>query len=1378
MRRALYSFTNLSAGTYEVKFVNPVGENFTLTGQGANTGADSNANTTTGITAPIVLTAGQTDLTIDAGLVMPVVPASGVLGDRVWLDTNSNGVQDSGESGVAGVTVDLLNAAGTSTLAVTTTNASGLYSFTNLAAGTYEVKFVAANGNTFTLAGQGANTGADSNANVTTGITSQIVLAAGQTDLTIDAGLVAPPPSAALGDRVWFDNNANGIQDSGETGVAGVTVDLLNAAGTSTLAVTTTNATGLYSFTNLAAGTYEVKFVNSGANVFTQAGQGPAATDSNANVTTGITAQIVLAAGQTDLTIDAGLTTVNAALGDRVWLDTNNNGVQDSGETGVAGVTVDLLNAAGNATLAVTTTNASGLYSFTNLAAGTYEVKFVQPTGKNFTLAGQGANTAADSNANTVTGITSQIVLTAGQTDLSIDAGLVTPVVTPNTAALGDKVWCDANGNGIQDTNEAGVAGVTVDLLNAAGTSILAVTTTNASGLYRFTNLAAGTYEVKFVAPTGEKFTLATQGTNGGVDSNPNASTGVTGPITLAAGQTDLTIDAGLVTNAGISVNKIASKAVVNACGQVTYQFDVTNTGTAPLTNIKITDNIGSAAHPDIITPSAIKVSYYGVNYNSGDVNHNNLLDAGEAWHYQVTTTPVQINANDCGTVSHTCTGGNLHSGNTAWFNCSFTPTSTKDGTCYVFHDVQCNVKGYGTGAGGYNQKCPDAEVRFSSSCTSAKTVYDEDRDCWVTTLPANCTPGKVFLTGCPVEVPSGCDFTNANCTWTIGDSGNNCGATSLNWSAGCKGYTSFDNNGYDGKSDYNQIGVKVCDNRTEYGNGGSTTCGPDGGGWQWNGYRWSYNDNGWVGSNSDCAGTPENHYTSGACGTGGYWGGYGSSGGCGTGTTNTCNQTQVGADGVADTVTVTAQTACATVSHTCSGGNLHTGNTAWFNCNFTPKSTANGTCYVFRDVHCKVTESNGKTRDVDCGDAEIRFSSSCTKATTAYNSARQCWVTTLPANCTPGKVFMTGCPVTVPSGSDYTNAKCDWTIGDSGNNCGDSSSSWNAQCSGYNSFSANGNNGCTDYNKIGVKVCDNNDGYGQGGSTNSGYGWCGTGWGNTGGWSNTGCGWSYQSNNWCGSSSDRCGTPENQFVNDSCDGAASSGGYYGGGWGGYGYNCGSSSTGNGGGTGSSGGCAQQCVPSGCDPCAVVPATCCGPVTVTASDTTEVIVIDKTNKISVDGVVPTGSLTALYGKAQTLEFVYNASNTVSTKTASIGLSLGSNTNSMAFIEISNNANPFASNAQIYFQGTVSSGQKLFADAAINSLTNTENTGVAAFMSTSAGQGICAFIFNSRADFLAGAAPIQTDYYNTSGNLAMGLNDQIGSLKLVGYIGSTGGHLMS
>lgn len=67
---------------------------------------------------------------------------------------------------------------------------------------------------------------------------------------------------------------------------------------------------------------------------------------------------------------------VTLALGDRVWNDTNNNGLFDGGELGLDGVTVELWDANNLTTaLATQTTSGGGYYTFTGLAAGDYIVR-------------------------------------------------------------------------------------------------------------------------------------------------------------------------------------------------------------------------------------------------------------------------------------------------------------------------------------------------------------------------------------------------------------------------------------------------------------------------------------------------------------------------------------------------------------------------------------------------------------------------------------------------------------------------------------------------------------------------------------------------------------------------------------------------------------------------------------------------------------------------------------------------------------------------------------------------------------------------------------------------------------------------------------------
>jgi hypothetical protein len=171
----------------------------------------------------------------------------------VWTDTNANGLQDSGEAGVAGVTVKLFDAGG-NLVATKATDASGNYLFDQLKPGSYSVQFVAPANTQFTTkdANGNASDAQDSDADKTTGKIGSYTLASGEQNLTVDAGIV-PVPKAHLGDFVFEDKNGNGIQDAGEPGIAGVTVTLCDANGNA-LGTTTTGANGIYGF-DVAPGT-------------------------------------------------------------------------------------------------------------------------------------------------------------------------------------------------------------------------------------------------------------------------------------------------------------------------------------------------------------------------------------------------------------------------------------------------------------------------------------------------------------------------------------------------------------------------------------------------------------------------------------------------------------------------------------------------------------------------------------------------------------------------------------------------------------------------------------------------------------------------------------------------------------------------------------------------------------------------------------------------------------------------------------------------------------------------------------------------------------------------------------------------------------------
>src|SRR5205085_201621 len=140
--------------------------------------------------------------------------------------------------------------------------------------------------------------------------------------------------------------------------------------------------------------------------------------------------------------------------------------------------------------LATTTTDVNGLYGFGGLAAGCYQVTATTPSGYTVTTLHA---TTSDKDSDNPAG--TQVTLPIGGSDQTIDFGFVPPAA----GQIGDFVWKDLNGNGVQDAGEPGIAGLTVTL----GGTASGTTTTDGSGHYLFTGLSHGSYTVTVATPSG-----------------------------------------------------------------------------------------------------------------------------------------------------------------------------------------------------------------------------------------------------------------------------------------------------------------------------------------------------------------------------------------------------------------------------------------------------------------------------------------------------------------------------------------------------------------------------------------------------------------------------------------------------------------------------------------------------------------------------------------------------------------------------------------------------------------------------------------------------------------------------------------------------------
>ena len=260
---------------------------------------------------------------------------------------------------------------------------------------------------------------------------------------------LAPTPTPYVGPskvsgRVWLDQNSDGIQDAGEVGIANVQVQLYASDGAS-IGSADTDADGQYLFDNVPAGNHVVR------------------------IDTGSLPDDVVQTYDADGILN-GKTPVNVAANQLV---TN----IDFGY--LATVTATATPTPPNASTPTPTASPNGTPANTPPPTGT-------PTMT--TTPGAGATPAA----------TTVPATTASVTTTPLPSHTPLPTGTPSGAshAVGGRVWLDVNGDGVQDTDETGIAGALLLLYDDSGL-LLGQTNTTADGAYGFTEVPAGRYIVR-----------------------------------------------------------------------------------------------------------------------------------------------------------------------------------------------------------------------------------------------------------------------------------------------------------------------------------------------------------------------------------------------------------------------------------------------------------------------------------------------------------------------------------------------------------------------------------------------------------------------------------------------------------------------------------------------------------------------------------------------------------------------------------------------------------------------------------------------------------------------------------------------------------------
>lgn len=465
----------------------------------------------------------QTDM--DVGVV-----GVGTVSGIVWEDSTYDGRRGADERGVSGAEIALLDAASGEMIANAVTDENGAYAIEFVRVGEYAVQVTLPGGRVFTTEGESAVADIDA----AQARTETFSLAMGESRSGLDVGAIIP---SAIRGRLAVDADEDGVAGEEEAGLADAVVTVMQ--GGTVVATVKTGADGSFAFDLLRPGTYRLRFTLPEETLFAS---GVALNLMHADAQEGESGSCTLAMG--DQAVLTAIPVVRAAkIAGRAWIDEDVNGRIGPDEEALTDVMAELLDENGQV-LGSQWVSDEGAYAFDQLRSGVYTVRFTLPEEMLFTECTGEAGGSSVAVVPGNVGSTAPFSLSMGEQKLDLNIGGILP------GEIGDSVFMDTNGNGLQDYKEPLVPGVRITLLHVQQDGSMeeyAATVSDEYGYYRFSALRPGTYVVRLDAQPGDVLTVHFGEPLGEIDSDLDPETGLSDPIALRSGQTLLNVDIGLI---------------------------------------------------------------------------------------------------------------------------------------------------------------------------------------------------------------------------------------------------------------------------------------------------------------------------------------------------------------------------------------------------------------------------------------------------------------------------------------------------------------------------------------------------------------------------------------------------------------------------------------------------------------------------------------------------------------------------------------------------------------------------------------------------------------------------------------------------------------
>ncbi len=435
--------------------------------------------------------------TVERGLgVQKALTVSGVC----WLDENANGIMEDGEPRLSGVRITL-DGQKNGLSFETFSGENGDWRIIRVRAGFYDFSAYAPDGLMFT---RYSKTGGKNRSVFTsegkTKVTKTLDTNDGQSVTDQHIGFAT---TAQVSGMCFLDANYNGLYDEGELPLAGVKVTAIKQVKDEEIAVTYSGEDGTYTLSGLRGNTYKIRAVlpKDGCD-FTRVNSDPLGNHFKAREgrRENFWNDFVLADGERR-TVNVGAIYYGSVSG-TVYMDENFSGTKDGGENVTSGISVSLLNAAGE-TVGTDKTGAKGGYSFTALVPGQYSLRMTAKKGYAFSRLGEG-NVMI--NLTGGEGYSEPFEVPLGTAVTGMSAGMIEPGTVRGT------VFADRNDNGLRDEGENGLPGVTVRLMSEEGEQFRTVI--GEDGAFLFDAVLPGRYYLAYALEENSSFARTAKGGN------------------------------------------------------------------------------------------------------------------------------------------------------------------------------------------------------------------------------------------------------------------------------------------------------------------------------------------------------------------------------------------------------------------------------------------------------------------------------------------------------------------------------------------------------------------------------------------------------------------------------------------------------------------------------------------------------------------------------------------------------------------------------------------------------------------------------------------------------------------------------------------------